>query len=161
MTAVTMTTNAANAVKPTLGKLRVVFKAKPFDWLETHRTFVMPSPSVRKEVRDRMCGTHPVGLDLVMRLIVHRYGAKWMTLKQIYDVAQLCGVYLSPFNPWVLYTCLLTFPRHVDLGDTPWGIYLPYFIMSGHSPIQEARFRVAPEFAAYATLPQPPSMAKK
>ena len=114
----------------------------------------MPSPSVRKEVRDRMCGVCPIGLDLVMRDIVRLYGARWMTLKQIHDVARKHGIMLNPFNPWVLYTCLLTFPRHVDLEDVPWGMYLPYFVMSSHSAMHEAKFRIAPEFAAYVSLDQ-------
>lgn len=112
----------------------------------------MPSPTVRKEVRDRMCGAQPVGLDLVMRDIVHRYGTKWMTLREVYEVAYKHGVQLDPFNPWVLYTSAITFPRAVELNDTPWGTYLPYFVMSSHSSMHEARFRIAPEFVVYVPV---------
>lgn len=112
----------------------------------------MPSPCVRKEVRDRMCGLNPGPLDFVMREIVALFGTKWISLEQIYDVAVKHDVALSPFRPWVLYTCVLTFPRAAELNDTPWGTYLPYFIMSSHSAMHEAKFRVALEFAAYAPL---------
>jgi hypothetical protein len=112
----------------------------------------MPSPTVHKEVRDRMCGVNGSGVDLVMREVVQRYGTKWISLEQIYAIACKHGVELSPFRPWVLYTCVLTFPRAVELNDVPWGTYLPYFTMSSHSAMHEARFRIAPEFASYAPI---------
>ncbi len=92
-------------------------------------------------------------MDLVMRAIVKKFGMKWISLQQIYDVAALHGVFLNPFHPWVLYTCVLTFPRAVELDDTPWGTYLPYFVMSSHSAMHEARFRIAAEFAKFVALP--------
>jgi hypothetical protein len=132
---------------------RILFKCKPFDWMQPERSFMIPTPSINKEVRDRMCNADASPLDLIMRVIVKKFGSRWISLKQIYDIAAAHGVHLNPFNPWVLYTCVLTFPRAVELEDTPWGTYLPYFVMSSHSAMHEARFQVAPEFAKFVALP--------
>lgn len=99
-----------------------------------------------------MCGLNPSGLDLVMREIVMRFGSNWISLDQIFDVAKKHDVLLSPFNPWVLYTCVLTFPRAAELNDTPWGFSVPYFTMSSHSAMHEAQFRISPEFERYIVM---------
>lgn len=98
------------------------------------------------EVRALMTDQSGSGMAQVMRTMVERYSGTWITLEQVYEVACVHGVPLSPFKPWVLYTCKLTFPRAELLGDVPWGTALPYFDMSSHSESHEAMFRVAAEF---------------
>jgi hypothetical protein len=104
------------------------------------------------EVRTRMMSCTPKPLDLVMRDCVEMFGNTWIPLDTVVHVAERHGVQLSPFRPWVLYTCARTFRRAQMLHDVPWGFFLPYFEMSPHSEEQECLFRVSRNFLRFAKV---------
>lgn len=108
---------------------------------------VVVERAMRKEVARRMWSPTPTALDRVMRDCVAMFGRRWVTLESICAVVLHHGYALSPFRPWVLYTCSRTFhQRAALLGDLPWGCCLPYFVMSPHSEHHESMFRLSPAF---------------
>lgn len=141
---------------------KFVFQCKPFNGKVTGEenysfsfTSILPyellaneltGSGAHKEVQRRMFSSNPEPIDLVMRECVDLFKNDWITLEAIYSVATRYGVALSPFRPWVLYTCNRTFKRAHVLHDVPWGYHLPYFVMSMHSPHRECMFRVSPTF---------------